>query len=117
VSHTPGPWATFLSPVEFAIDVKTEAGAVVCPVFCPSGDTATGLANARAIAAVPDMVRMLEHAECPECGDGRGTWEPHCGDCDDKGPHKHESHPATEPCTYANCVERRALLTIIRGTP
>jgi hypothetical protein len=57
--HTPGPW--FVTPDDFAVYEKDEygyRGDTICTV--PAGDPAIRAANARAIAALPDLLEACQ---------------------------------------------------------
>jgi hypothetical protein len=57
--HTPGPW--FVTPDDYAVYEKDGygyRGDTICTV--PAGDRLTRAANARAIAALPDLLAALE---------------------------------------------------------
>lgn len=77
--HTPGPWKTFDDPksnygVQVNADNAVKAKKVVCRVGGPDRD-----ANARLIAAAPDMLAALkEGAQCLEDvarDEGGWAWE------------------------------------------
>jgi len=68
---TPGPWEIWGTPGEKSLDIGPVAGGVaVCQIVTTDGegrfteDTANrGAANARAIAALPDLIAALENLQ------------------------------------------------------
>lgn len=62
--HTPGPWATHRGKV-FTTNPDAsilERGAGICSTFIDSANDQEGFANARLIAAAPDLLISLELA-------------------------------------------------------
>ena len=58
--HTPGPWAiTSEKPFVTAYCAQTDRPEVVATVYSHSGTAAEWLANARLIAAAPDLLAAL----------------------------------------------------------
>lgn len=54
--HTPGPWIGFIDPNSFDILAAGRPGMIAS---CPRGDGHDADANARLIAAAPDMLAAL----------------------------------------------------------
>ncbi|HEY8331537.1 MAG TPA: hypothetical protein VIO83_09455 [Pseudomonas sp.] len=71
--HTPGPWAVHdhpTDPYQYGHHVTTEDGLTICsvtyqlPVSTPHGvEEATRVANARLIAAAPELLAELQRAQ------------------------------------------------------
>jgi hypothetical protein len=73
--HTPGPWFA----VGYQVEIESETVADICTtnahLFGQPGlhDDARAMANARLIAAAPDMLKMLEVAcDCLEASNFEG---------------------------------------------
>ena len=66
--HTPGPWSAFISGNTIAIDLGANPrGERPCIIGWPGFDSndqtkATNIANARLIAAAPDLLEALQEA-------------------------------------------------------
>lgn len=87
--HTPGPWqVTDRHPARACLDIRTETDSAIASLYVAPGDQADSdadgvyrndpgrCANARLIAAAPDMFQMLQDAYmviCNEVADGEDT--------------------------------------------
>ena len=95
-AHTPGPWYAIRNTSYWEVRDKNRQVADTCATSCRKepGDEERGEANARLIAAAPEMLSALKAVEwagqtdvaeggykdaCPMCGEGRRTG--HIGDC------------------------------------
>jgi hypothetical protein len=73
VTHTPGPWEA----TETVVKAK-HGGVVARTEYAGNADGGSERANARLIAAAPDMLAVLEAVQWGE-QDGSGvSWCPHC---------------------------------------
>jgi len=58
--HTPGPWVIVEDPCMDTIRQDDEAAYLICEFPYGAFDTATDAANARLIAAAPDLLGLLQ---------------------------------------------------------
>lgn len=54
--HTPGPWKVAAA----SLDVWEDGGYTICEVYPPSANSPEKVANARLIAAAPELLEALE---------------------------------------------------------
>lgn len=82
MNHTPGPW--LIHPLDFAVYEDDSAGRVIARMVTPTlppRDINTTEANARLIAAAPDMLNALESvrdhfwSDCRIPAEVRKDWE------------------------------------------
>ena len=58
--HTPGPWKSYLTPYQAQRQIRDEAEEIVIAVVPNKGNTARCDADARLIAAAPEMREALQ---------------------------------------------------------
>lgn len=75
VQHTPGPWApdSMRHGRHGCIEIRSALGGMVATCYAPAYDKnpitpADCEANARLIAAGPEMYKAICELECPDCG-------------------------------------------------
>lgn len=76
-THTPGPWTARLDDAPFWVAPPKATDNVICDLQPRDADVFTeeDEANARLIAAAPDMFRFVEaFAACPTEGEVPGHW-------------------------------------------
>ena len=109
---TPGPWVALRGPGPGDIWIQADNEEVTRVGTIDGGLWETRQANARLIAAAPELVAALEGTVswCPMCA-GNGRYTPYCVRCEDST----DDHycPSSKPCFQ--CRDARALLARVRG--